>query len=237
MLGFLGDLAGGLFGYAGQKSTNAANAKMAKLQMDFQERMSNTAHQREVADLRRAGLNPILSGTGGAGATTPAGAMARMENPAAAGVEGFSSAVAARRARAETKAIQVDTRNKDVGGVVYERELGSARQANEAADLAIQQAATERERTREQTHSANIAKIEEEWAHFTRGSRVAQAASSAVGAIRNLFSRSPVGAAVKGVTAKAARHAPGIGKGTPLPPYPTSGKGSGRAAARRSLGR
>lgn len=61
-----------------QRETNWANAMMAQRQMDFQEEMSNTSYQRAVADLRRAGLNPILAALN-SGASTPPGAMANMQ--------------------------------------------------------------------------------------------------------------------------------------------------------------
>lgn len=96
LIGGGASLIGGMFG-------NKASAKQARQQMDFQERMSSTAHQREVADLRAAGLNPILSGTGGMGASTPSGAQAPQHDVITPAV---SSAVQGARNAAEVKLLK-----------------------------------------------------------------------------------------------------------------------------------
>ena len=64
----------------GGQQQNAANQAMVQNQMDFQERMRRTQYQTAVADLKAAGLNPMLAYSQG-GAGTPQGATAQMGNP------------------------------------------------------------------------------------------------------------------------------------------------------------
>ena len=67
---------------AQSNANNAFNAQQVQNQMDFQERMSSTSHQREVKDLIAAGLNPVLSANGGA--STPSGSSATADTSTAA---------------------------------------------------------------------------------------------------------------------------------------------------------
>lgn len=70
----------------GAASANEMSAWEAERNRQWQEYMSSTAHQREVDDLRKAGLNPILSAFN-TGASTPKGGQASFENPYASSTE------------------------------------------------------------------------------------------------------------------------------------------------------
>lgn len=62
--------------------TFAFNAEEAEKSRQFSKEMSDTSHQREVEDLKRAGLNPVLSANSGASAYSAASASGTADNSA-----------------------------------------------------------------------------------------------------------------------------------------------------------
>jgi hypothetical protein len=115
-----GNIIGGLIGAGGQVYANQQTAKsvaganemsrrIAREQMQFQEGMSNTAYQRAVRDMRRAGVNPLLAISKG-GASTPAGAgfsaqSMRYGDPVAAGIS--SAKISADIGLTENQAVKI----------------------------------------------------------------------------------------------------------------------------------
>ncbi len=78
-----------------QRVTAEFNAAEAAKNRDWQRFMSDTAHQREVQDLKAAGLNPILSASGGNGAAVTSGSTASVSTPSGASANADTSANAA----------------------------------------------------------------------------------------------------------------------------------------------
>lgn len=104
--------AGDALSFVGGLVTNSKNAREAQRNRDFGERLSNTAHQREVQDLIAAGLNPMISAMGGRGASTPEGAMARHENAAEHLGKAPTNALSAKLLQAQIANTSADTAKK-----------------------------------------------------------------------------------------------------------------------------
>lgn len=114
--------------------------RLQKHQFEFQERMANTAHQREKADLIAAGMNPTLTATGGAGAATPSGGMGSV------GMQDmdFSDSV--------SSAAQIKQREQELR---QQRDLIDSQIDKNRADASYAEAAAGAQRSNERLNEAN----------------------------------------------------------------------------------
>ena len=129
-MGWLADNAAGLIGsvlgFGGQRSANKQNIALSREQMAFQERMSNSAYQRAMKDMKLAGLNPILAAK--QPASTPGGASTRVESALGAGVSAFNQT---NSAQAQAKNLNANTLNTSAQTVLLETKINSMNNPND----------------------------------------------------------------------------------------------------------
>jgi outer membrane lipoprotein SlyB len=158
----IGSAATGLFSANQTKKANQASLHEAQVNRDFQQYNSNTAYQRAMADLKQAGLNPILAARNPA--SVPGGSTARLIDPASAFTGGMSASTAHQGMINQQRQIDSQIRLDDQTEKKIKEEISLTAQQNslsiaqtqqvlDKTELIKQQLATEKHRT--ETEKAN----------------------------------------------------------------------------------
>lgn len=176
----LGSMAGsGMF--SGKNTGRSYNdmlydVNMTNAQWRHDEFMANSAHQREVNDLRSAGLNPVLSATGGNGAPATSSSVIQSNSAAAgvsarqqarnqqiqAGLQVFADMI---QAQLKNKELNIASKNADtnlMNAVTQSKQVDSntALQTSQIANYAYQN------RNLSAQEKLNLAKSQEATAHI-----------------------------------------------------------------------
>lgn len=143
-LSLLGGIGSNLWTDKRQEDAQAFNAEQAQQNREFQERMSSTAYQRGMADMKAAGLNPILAYQKGP-ASSPTGAAASTSYSPASDVvtPAVNSAMAAKRLTSEIDNMQATNANLRTQNDVYKAQIAQigSQVQNTVADTQLKKAA------------------------------------------------------------------------------------------------